>query len=575
MCQPMTELHAMTTINLGGSQFEGVRRQAGIVDPEAAARLRVAVCGAGLGLPAVIYLLVRSGVGRAPGAILLKTPAGSVADAGLERSWLLRAAGVRPDDELCDGLRRLIESLDPAVRMVDVPDGAGVAHVSLVLGPGHGVKLGGNVIGVELGGVRVRVGPGVRGAAVGRRNVLSAGLANVGAALAVHQALVVGGAVRVVPFAEAWVSISLQAPGARGAVERGLVARVGDAAANCVSDAVNGAAVLRISLPVQDARVQDLLARTVIAPPAGAFEGMVPDVVEVDFGGMDDEALPEELFERRVVQGGAGGLGCWSAMILAESMRGGRIDLVDADDCIEVHNLNRQVLYRSHDIGRAKALAAEAALRRGIGGGVEVRGHVARIDGAISVVAPEAAAALEGCDLVLAGFDSFAARSGAAALACALGKTLVSGGAERLVGDAEAVLAGEGCLVCRWADAHGEEEARAMALQREVHACTREVGERSRMDAAPATTVALSGALQGLLACAALAGGQVAARAPRMLRFDLGVGTMTSACSERTAAAGHAEHHADALGRLADVRGAAEQLVRLSALVPGEPAAEG
>ncbi len=61
---------------------------------------------------------------------------------------------------------------------------------------------------------------------------------------------------------------------------------------------------------------------------------------------------------------GAGGLGCPLALALAGA-GAGRIVLVD-DDVVDLSNLQRQILYRTADVGRPKAeAAAEALARRG------------------------------------------------------------------------------------------------------------------------------------------------------------------------------------------------------------------
>ncbi|MGH8104528.1 MAG: molybdopterin-synthase adenylyltransferase MoeB [bacterium] len=68
-----------------------------------------------------------------------------------------------------------------------------------------------------------------------------------------------------------------------------------------------------------------------------------------------------KLKEARVLVVGAGGLGCPVAMYLAAAGVG-RIGLVDSDS-VDVSNLQRQVLYAAHDVGRPKAgIAAERLL---------------------------------------------------------------------------------------------------------------------------------------------------------------------------------------------------------------------
>lgn len=60
---------------------------------------------------------------------------------------------------------------------------------------------------------------------------------------------------------------------------------------------------------------------------------------------------------------GLGGLGCPLALALADA---GRLVLVD-DDVVELSNLARQILYRTADVGRPKAVAAaDALMRRGV-----------------------------------------------------------------------------------------------------------------------------------------------------------------------------------------------------------------
>lgn len=74
---------------------------------------------------------------------------------------------------------------------------------------------------------------------------------------------------------------------------------------------------------------------------------------------------------------GAGGLGSPVAIYLAAAGVG-RLVVCDAD-AVDRSNLNRQILFGDADVGRPKAEAAAAALRR-LNGAIEVTGRVARME---------------------------------------------------------------------------------------------------------------------------------------------------------------------------------------------------
>ena len=93
---------------------------------------------------------------------------------------------------------------------------------------------------------------------------------------------------------------------------------------------------------------------------------------------------------------GAGGLGCPVLLYLAAAGVG-RLTVID-DDVVSLSNLQRQVLYRTEDVGRKKAeVAAERILA--LDPELEVRVHVERLHpgNALSV--------LEGHDVVIDGTD--------------------------------------------------------------------------------------------------------------------------------------------------------------------------
>src|SRR5437868_3574919 len=98
---------------------------------------------------------------------------------------------------------------------------------------------------------------------------------------------------------------------------------------------------------------------------------------------------------------GAGGLGAPAALYLAAAGIG-TIILADPDD-VEVSNLQRQVIYASDDVGRAKVDAAAdrlAALNPHI--------FVAGFNGAFDPATADQL--VEGVDLVLDGTDDFGVR---------------------------------------------------------------------------------------------------------------------------------------------------------------------
>ena len=108
---------------------------------------------------------------------------------------------------------------------------------------------------------------------------------------------------------------------------------------------------------------------------------------------LDPVTCQERLREARVAILGLGGLGSWTAMALAAAgigfLRG-----VDGDR-VELSNLNRQVLYREADVGRAKAPAAAEAIGR-VNSATTFEPVARRLDSADAVLQ-----ACEGVDLVV------------------------------------------------------------------------------------------------------------------------------------------------------------------------------
>lgn len=154
----------------------------------------------------------------------------------------------------------------------------------------------------------------------------------------------------------------------------------------------------------------------------------------------------QRLRAARVLIVGAGGLGAPILAYLAAAGIGA-IGIAD-DDAVALSNLQRQVIYRTGDVGRAKTEAA-AAFAAGLNPEVEIIAHRRRVD------AKTAGGLVAGYDLVVEGVDNFAARFALNRACLDLRKPLVSAAVGRLEGqvatfrafDAPGVLPCYRCLV--------------------------------------------------------------------------------------------------------------------------------
>ncbi|WP_300975198.1 HesA/MoeB/ThiF family protein [Sphingomonas sp. LHG3406-1] len=140
---------------------------------------------------------------------------------------------------------------------------------------------------------------------------------------------------------------------------------------------------------------------------------------------------------------GAGGIG--AAVIPALAGAGiGRITIIDPDRA-DLSNLHRQPIYRSRDEGEPKAALAAQFVRR-LNPFVEVAG----VERAIGP--DNAAALLEGHDLVIDGTDNFATRLAVSDACVGLGLPLISAAAAQWQGQV-ALFTGKPCYRCFVGDA--------------------------------------------------------------------------------------------------------------------------
>jgi adenylyltransferase/sulfurtransferase len=167
-------------------------------------------------------------------------------------------------------------------------------------------------------------------------------------------------------------------------------------------------------------------------------------IVLPQVGGRGQSALKAA----RVAVVGAGGLGSPCLLYLAAAGVG-QISIID-DDSVALSNLQRQVLFRTGDIGRGKAAAAVQHL-----GAINPHVELAAVPQRLG--AGNAAALLAGHDVIADGCDSFATRLAVADAAQALQIPLVSGAVGPFDGQVatfRGYLPGLPCYRCLVGDAH-------------------------------------------------------------------------------------------------------------------------
>ena len=154
------------------------------------------------------------------------------------------------------------------------------------------------------------------------------------------------------------------------------------------------------------------------------------------------------LMGAKVLLVGAGGLG--SPLLLYLAAAGvGRLGVVDFDQ-VELANLHRQIAHPTASIGKDKTESAVAAARA-LNPEVEVRAHPVRLERA------NAAALVDGYDLVADGSDNFATRDALHAVCYDLRVPLISAAVQGLEGQLTTYKAYLGpphpCYRCLFPDA--------------------------------------------------------------------------------------------------------------------------
>ncbi len=133
----------------------------------------------------------------------------------------------------------------------------------------------------------------------------------------------------------------------------------------------------------------------------------------------------KRLLKSKVLVIGAGGLGAPLIMYLAAA-GAGTIGIVD-DDSVALSNLQRQIIHKTRNVGRAKTMSATETARE-INPGIEIVPHAVRL------TAKNAKAIIGAYDIVADGCDNFETRLAVSDACVALKKTLVSAALMRFEG---------------------------------------------------------------------------------------------------------------------------------------------
>ncbi len=160
----------------------------------------------------------------------------------------------------------------------------------------------------------------------------------------------------------------------------------------------------------------------------------------------------QKLLDSGVLVVGLGGLGSPATMYLAASGVG-RLVIAD-DDCVELSNLQRQIIHVADAVGRHKTDSARRTLRS-LNPEVSVETVCARLD------AGTLPAQVARVDVVVDGCDNFETRHAVNRACVEAGTPLVSGAVVRMEGQVAvfAPASGGPCYECLYADGAAADEA--------------------------------------------------------------------------------------------------------------------
>lgn len=491
------------------------RRQLGLVDQPRLGAMRVYIAGAGPVLPYLLQNLALLGFGKGRGEIRIAEPSAPIHESDLAHQFLWRPSdlGVPRAEAAAAALHRLagdsnVTAGGPvgADLAIELAPGA-LGSVTLPALRGYLTRFG-----LWYGSGDKPLGSAPCGPVPSAAEGLTAPLASLAGALLAQEAVRVLGLFRPYPIERAALSLEIELPTlpddvpfhARydgiGGSQLPVTAQAGE----------NGGRRVRVSLPPDLDLTWMVWERLHLShgPDPAALVTPRPMTYFSPFEGVtaageDGIGLILAPRGKNITIAGLGGLGSWIAPLLAVSgLEESTIDLIDRD-VVEVHNLNRQVLYGSNDVGRPKVTAAARRLRE-LGGGNEWHAHHAELSLDWLL---ESGDRLAGSDLLISVFDNayaryllgmFADRSAVDVLDC-------GGGASD--GNLNLYRAGEHCILCHWGGKRSLDETYDFAHRREAQRCQMDDAGAALLAGALSTTTAVLASVAAAVALVTLAQG--------------------------------------------------------------------
>lgn len=132
-----------------------------------------------------------------------------------------------------------------------------------------------------------------------------------------------------------------------------------------------------------------------------------------------------KILKSRILIVGMGGLGCPASQYLVASGVG-QLGLVDFD-CVDISNLQRQILFKESDVGKLKVDCAKSALQK-LNSHVNIQTYPVRLD------RDNAQSIFENYDIILQGTDSFKTRYIVNEMCREMHKPLIEGAVQEFSG---------------------------------------------------------------------------------------------------------------------------------------------